>query len=204
MKARKLLYVVDDEAIVRSSIVSLVQAYGDYDCREFARGDVFVEALGELDRGCVVLDLQLGGVSGADALSALAQRQDDFRTIVVTGFSDLGTAMAAFRAGVVDVLHKPFEPWPLIDAIGRGFHLLDHGVEPAPLVVDARQRIARLSQNDVAVFRRLVQGDTNEQVGQRLGLDPRGVHIVRARILATLEVPSILGALRLAALAGEI
>ena len=42
MTARRILYVVDDEAVVRASIVSLVQAHGDLECREYRNGDIFL------------------------------------------------------------------------------------------------------------------------------------------------------------------
>lgn len=202
MTARRLLYVVDDEAIIRASIVSLVQAHDSYECREFASGDAFLAGLDALEPGCVVLDLQLDGTGGAGVMSRLAERPGDFRTIVVTGFSDLPTAIAAFRAGVVEFLHKPYEIRPLLDAIERGFHLLEQGSEPPALVTAAKDRLARLSAEEADVLARLIQGETNEQIGRALRLDSRAVQLLRARTLAALDAPSILAAVRLAALGG--
>lgn len=204
MTAERTLYVVDDEAIVRASIVSLVQAHGAYGCREFASGEAFLAALDGLDPGCVVLDLQLDGTTGVDALHALAAWPDRFRTIVVTGFSDLSTAIEAFRAGVVEFLHKPYEMRPLLDAVERSFHLLEKGAEPAALVAEAKARVARLVDEEAAIFRHLIRGATNEQIERALALDPRAVQIGRARVLAALEAPSVLAAIRIAALAGEL
>lgn len=204
MTARRFLYVVDDEAIVRASIVSLVQAHGAYECREFANCDAFLAALDDLDPGCVVLDLQLDGTSGADAMHALAARTGQFRTIVVTGFSDLATAIEAFRAGAVDFLHKPYEMRPLIEAIDRAFHLLEHGGEPPELVAAARALVDRLAEGEADVFAHLIRGETNEQIGRALRLDARAVQVLRARVLAALDAPSILAAIRIAALAGRL
>ncbi|ATE63087.1 response regulator transcription factor [Rhizorhabdus dicambivorans] len=202
MTAGRLLYVVDDEAIVRASIVSLVQAHGAYECREFANGDAFLSVLDGLEPGCVVLDLQLDGASGVTAMRALAERPDRFRTIVVTGFSDLSIAIEAFRAGVVDFLHKPYEIRPLLDALDRGFHLLEQGSEPPALVAGAKALVARLGGEEAELFARLIRGETNEEIGRALRLDARAVQIVRARVLSTLEAPSVLAAIRIAALAG--
>ena len=202
MSKRRFLYIVDDEAIVRASIVSLVQAHGDYECREFANGDTFLAALDGLEPGCVVLDLQLEGAGGDAAMAALSQRTDRFRTVVVTGFSDLDTAIAALRAGALDFLHKPYEMRPLLDAIERGFHLIEHGSEPAALVEAVRSRLQRLQPDEAAVLKLLIQGQTNEQIGRALDIDARSVQLLRARILTTLDAPTILAAIRLAGLAG--
>lgn len=202
MTARRLLYVIDDEAIIRASIVSLVQAHGPYDCREFAAGDDFLAGLDGLEPGCVVLDLQLDGTAGVSVMSRLAERPRDFPTIIVTGFSDMPTAISAFRGGVVEFLHKPYEIRPLLDAIERGFHLLDHGSEPPALVAAARERLARLSGEEAEVLVRLIRGETNELMGRAMKRDSRSVQLLRAHMLAALDAPSVLAAIRLAALGG--
>jgi two-component system response regulator FixJ len=203
MMAKRLLYVVDDEAIVRASIVSLVQAHGAYQCREFANGDVFLAALDTLEPGCVVLDLQLDGANGGTVMEALAAWSERFRTIVVTGFSDLATAIDAFRAGVVEFLHKPYEMGPLIDAIERGFHLLEHGSEPPDLVAEARRLITGLGDVEKAVFAQMVEGATNEEIARALRIESRAVQMIRAHVLTALRAPSSLAAVRVAALAGH-
>jgi two-component system response regulator FixJ len=202
MTARRVIHIVDDEAIVRASIVSLVQAHGMFECREYANGEAFLPRVDDIDPGCVVLDLQLDGVSGAPVIRALAERRDRFRMIVVTGYSDLTTAIEAFRAGAVDFLHKPYEMRALLDAVDRGFHLLEQGGEPPVLVAEAKARIARLTQDEADVLALLIEGQTNQDIARALGFDPRRVQIHRARALAALDAPSIPAAIRTAAVAG--
>ncbi|WP_340316626.1 response regulator transcription factor [Rhizorhabdus argentea] len=201
MTPHRLVYVLDDEAVVRASVVSLIQAHGGYECREYRSGYAFIEALDTLQPGCVVLDLQLEGASGGAAMQALSQRADRFRMIVVTGFGDVGVAIEAFRARAVDFLYKPHGMRPLLDALARGFHLLERGVEPPHLVAEAKARIARLSDVEAEIFARLIAGETNQELAHTMDLDPRAVQILRARALAALEAPSILAAMRTAAIA---
>lgn len=202
MTARRIIHIVDDEAIVRASIVSLVQAHGPFECREYADGEACLAAIDTIEPGCVVLDLQLDQVGGSRLIHALAQRQDRFRMIVVTGFSDLAAAIEAFRVGAVDFLHKPYEMRALLDAIDRAFHLLEQGSEPPALVAEAKARLARLTRNEAQVLALLVRGETNQDIARRLDLDPRTVQIHRARALAAIDAPSILAAIRTAAIAG--
>lgn len=201
MTARRILYVVDDEPIVRASIISLVQAHGEFECHEYSSGDAFLAALDGLGPGCVVLDLQLEGSDGGAVIEALAGRPG-FRMIVVTGFGDLAAAIDAFQAGAVDFLYKPYEMRPLLDAIDRAFHLIEHGVERPDLVADARARLAGLGPLEAEILAGLVRGQTNQDLARELALDARTVQIHRARALAAIGAPSILAAIRLAAIAG--
>lgn len=202
MTARRILYVVDDEAIVRASIISLVQAHAAYECHEYHTGDAFLAAIDTLEPGCVVLDLQLDGVSGATVMEALSGRLERFRMIVVTGFGDLAVAIDAFRAGAVDFLYKPYETRPLLDAIDRAFHRLEQGSEPAELVTEAKARIARLSPVEADIFERLIHGATNHDISVALELDARTVQLLRARALSIMGAPSIVAAIRTAMIAG--
>lgn len=202
MTARRVIHIIDDEAIVRASIVSLVQAHGAFECREYANGEAFLVGIDDIDPGCVVLDLQLDEVGGTTVIGALAERPDRFRLIVVTGYSDLGMAIEAFRAGAVDFLHKPYETRALLDAVDRGFHLLERGGEPQVLVDEARARLAQLTRDEADVLARLISGQTNQDIARAMDVDPRQVQIHRARALAALDAPSILAAIRTAAVAG--
>ena len=202
MTARRILYVVDDEAIVRASIISLVQAHGAYDCCEYSSGDSFLAAIDSLEPGCVVLDLQLNGVSGATVMQALSGQLDRFRIVVMTGFGDLAVAIDAFRAGAVDFLYKPYETRPLLDAIDRAFHWLERGSEPAELVAEAKARIAQLGPVEADILARLIGGQTNHDIAVALELDARAVQLHRARALAALGAPSIVAAIRTAMIAG--
>lgn len=195
------LYILDDEAVVRASIVSLVQAHGDFECDEFPSADAFLAALEGLVPGCVILDLQLQHSNGLTVMKALSGRPE-FRIIVVTGFGDLAMALDAFRAGAIDFLYKPCEMRPLLDAVDRAYQLIEKGVDRADLVADARARIARLGPLEAEILAGLVKGRTNQYLASALGLDERAVQIHRARALATLDAPSLLAAIRTAALAG--
>ena len=198
---KRRLYVVDDEAVVRASIVSLAQAHGDFECYEYSSGEAFLSVLDGLAPGCVIVDLQLQRSSGQTVIRKLSGRPE-FRMIVVTGFGDLAAAIDAFRAGAVDFFHKPYEMRPLLDAIDRAYQLIEHGTDLADLVADARARIARLGPLEAEILAGLVQGQTNQDLARNLVLDARTVQIHRARALATLDASSLLGAIRTAALAG--
>jgi len=199
---KRYIHVVDDEAVVRASIVSLVEEHGPFECREYRSGDAFLQVFETLEPGCVVLDLQLGGVNGIGVMQVLARHPERFRTIVITGFGDLPMAIEAFRAGAVDFLFKPYETRPLLEAVDRAFYLIDHGAESPARVAEAQARLARLDPFESGIFAALIRGRTHQDIGEANGLDARAVQVHRARILALLEAPSLLAAMRTAVIAG--
>ena len=201
MKAAGTIYVVDDVAVVRASTTSLLLARGDLEVREFVSGAALLAVLDHLDPGCVILDLQRNGASGARGaavMAALACRPRDFRTIVVTSDGDIGTAVEAFRAGAVDFFYRPCERRPLMEAIDRALHLLEHGKEPPHLLEQMRSAMARLDEAQSDLLRSLVRGLTNHEIAVLSGTDEPGVRMARGRLLATLEAPSLLAAVRMA------
>lgn len=203
MKAKQTIYIVDDEAVIRASTVSLLRARGDLDTREFTSGRALLDDIDNLAPGCVILDLQLDGENGAEVMQALGERRRDFRVIVVTGTGDVTVAVDAFRAGAVDFLYKPYEIKPLMEAIDRALHLLEHGVEPPHAIEQAKAAMARLSPAETELLRQLIGGSTNQEIARTVGADERSVQMLRARLLASLEAPSLLAAIRTAMIAGQ-
>ncbi len=123
--------------------------------------------------------------------------------IAVTGTGDIVAAVRAFNAGAIDFLYKPYEIVPLMAAIDRAFYLLDHGVEEPQAAALARQAMARLSRPEAEILGLLIRGHGNPQIGEAMASDERSVRVLLARMMDTLEAPSLLAAIRIAMTAGR-
>lgn len=200
----KQLYIIDDEAIVRASIVSLLQADGGWDHAEFDSSDSFLAALDSLDPGCVLVDMQLPGSSGSVIIEALSRRPRPFPFVVVTGFSDFATAVRMFRLGAIDFLHKPFDPVALLDAVDRALHRLRDDSRWQDISADARRRIAALTGEEGRLMALVFEGLSNADIAAAMGVTPRDVQRARALALAKLDAPTIFDAMRVFALAGRL
>lgn len=103
--------VVDDESIVRSSVVGYLSLKG-FSCLEAANVD---EALAILTKeeesiGVVLSDLKMPGRSGIDLLAEVRKRElPDLEFLVMTGHGDTASAIAALRHGASDFLLKPVD-----------------------------------------------------------------------------------------------
>jgi FixJ family two-component response regulator len=115
---RATVFVVDDDSAVRAAISMLVAACG-WDAIPCANADDFLCRYSRATRQCLVLDLQMPGLSGVDLQLALRRRGDDIPIIVVTANHDHPDAELARVHGAQAVLGKPFRDGDLVDCIER-------------------------------------------------------------------------------------
>lgn len=109
-----VIYIVDDDDAVRFALSLLVETCG-WKSRAFKSADEFKAAYRENGEvSCLVLDLNMPGLTGADLLESLESR---IPVIVVTGNSDSLLAERARRAGVRAILSKPFSDQVLLGHI---------------------------------------------------------------------------------------
>ena len=103
------LHVVDDEELVRNSLVAVLQNAG-YDVRAFASGVEFLKVLPGLNPDCVILDVRMPQMSGLDVLEILKQNHPQTRVVMISGFADVSMAVKAMQSGASDFVEKPFQP----------------------------------------------------------------------------------------------
>jgi DNA-binding NtrC family response regulator len=109
------VYVVDDDSSVRESVGSLIRSAG-WPVEAFGSAGQFLESPWATQPGCVVLDLELPGMSGLELQRKLDPR---FSVIFLTGRGDIPTSVTAMKAGAQEFLTKPPPADELLEAIGR-------------------------------------------------------------------------------------
>lgn len=114
-----MIHIVDDEEPVRLALRLLLYSYG-WAAQTFPSARDFLDALPEKGApDCLLLDLNMPGMSGADLLEEMAERKLDIPTIIITGRQDPDLAGRALRAGAVEVLSKPLRDDELKSSIDR-------------------------------------------------------------------------------------
>lgn len=120
------LLIVEDDKAFRDRLARALEA------REFAVtacGGV-AEGVAEIARHApafAVVDLRLGDGNGLDVVAALKQHRPDARVIILTGYGNIATAVAAVKFGAVDYLSKPADADDVIRAL-----LARPGSKPTP------------------------------------------------------------------------
>jgi FixJ family two-component response regulator len=116
----RMIYVVDDDAAVRDSLGVLLESYG-FRVSEHASGDEFLKNFSNGQAACVVLDINMPGISGADVLDTLRARGEHVPVVAITGRGDPILKERLLKSGASAVLDKPVETDALVDAIGDAF-----------------------------------------------------------------------------------
>ena len=116
IRQRPLIAIVDDEESVRKSLRRLLMA-SQLDATVYASGQEFLDSLGGRQPDCLVLDLQMPGLTGLEVQRALTGARVRFPTIIITAHDEPETRARCLAAGVVAYLCKPLHDELLLDAI---------------------------------------------------------------------------------------
>jgi two-component system response regulator FixJ len=190
------VYVIDDDDAVRDSLLFLLDVEG-LRGQGFASADAFLAAFPLPPGGCIVTDLRMPGLDGADLLRLLPERGIRKPVIVITGQGDAPAAARALAAGAFDFIEKPFQDTAILGAI-RGAMTSD---EPDP-VRAARakatgRRLAGLPERERTMLDWLVRGETNQGLAATFGMAVADVELLRARIMQGMGAASLPDLLRL-------
>ena len=116
--AAAAVYVVDDDASVRQSLERLLLA-ADFSVRTFPSAEAFLAGVDRTSAGCLIVDVQLIGMSGTELQARMAQAHWDMPVIMISASHDPRVEEAALRLGALAFLRKPFDAEALLSAIAR-------------------------------------------------------------------------------------
>lgn len=111
-------FVIEDEDIVRNSLERLLRAIG-ISSSVFASAEAFLEQFRGDERGCLIVDIRMPGMSGLDLLEVLQARGNRMAAIVITGHTDEGSLRRLEGLNTVGLLEKPFSLAQLKEMLGR-------------------------------------------------------------------------------------
>jgi DNA-binding NtrC family response regulator len=116
-----LVCVIDDESSVRESLSNLLRSMG-LKVRAFASAQEFLTNRPREALSCLVLDVQLPGISGLDLQQELASGNAQIPIIFITGHGDIPMSVRAMKAGAIEFLTKPFRDEDLLNAINQAIN----------------------------------------------------------------------------------
>jgi len=183
------VFVVDDNAGVRKSLQSLVEAAG-LAVETYASAVEFLAAYDARRAGCLVLDVRLRGESGLDLQDELRKRNVMLPIIVMTGYADVPTSVRAFKGGAVDFLRKPVPPKKLLTQIREAIEIDRRARDAAADRASVADRIAHLTPREREVMELLAVGKSSREIATGLGLSVRTVEGHRRTVLRKMDADS--------------
>ncbi len=125
--SERSLLIVDDDAPLCSRLARAMERRGFLvaTAESVALG---ITAAGDFQPAFAVVDLRLGDGSGLDVVSAIRQARPNARIVMLTGYGNIATAVAAVKAGAIDYLPKPADA----DAVERALLTRGAALPPPP------------------------------------------------------------------------
>ncbi len=196
-----LVFVVDDDRSVRTSLANLLAAE-DYAVETFASAAAFLERVPYAGPSCLILDVRLPGLDGLALQQQLAERGFGEQIVFITGHGDLPTGIRAMKNGAVDFLAKPFDDEALLAAVAQALERSAAASDTREAVEAIRAKLARLTPREFEVFRLVIAGLLNKEICAELGAALRTIKTHRGRVMHKLGVVSVAELVRLAQKAG--
>ncbi|MBO9497975.1 MAG: helix-turn-helix transcriptional regulator [Novosphingobium sp.] len=140
-------------------------------------------------------DAAPGGVS--DILAKLYAMAIALPLVIASENATVGKVVEAVRAGALDYLQLPVEQDQLAALIERASSRATAETSASRRVIEARQRLASLSDREREVLELLVDGGSNKRIARELSISPRTVEIHRANMMQKLDAKHVADAVRL-------
>ena len=176
----KPIWILDDDKSIRW-VFEKALARTDLEFKTFSSVAEATNALNREQPQVVVSDIRMPNGSGLDFLADIKQRFPDIPVIIMTAYSDLESAVAAFQGGAFEYLAKPFDVDQAIDVIKRAVDesmrqavdevVLEETPEiigQAPAMQEVFRAIGRLSRSHATVLINGESGSGKELVASAL------------------------------------
>ena len=184
------VFVVDDDAGVRSSIRLLLRSAG-LAATPMGSAREFLDTFDPAQPGCLVLDIRMPAMSGMELQQELNRLGAIIPVIFITGHGDVPMAVEAMQLGAFDFLQKPFRDQDLIDRVHKALARDAENRAALQKHDQIRERLASLTPREKEVLELLTQGMQNKVMAAKLGLSQRTVEIHRAHVMEKLRVNSV-------------
>lgn len=178
------ILLVDDHAVVREGYRRLLERQQGFRvCAEADDADSAYRAYCEHAPDMVVMDMQLPGASGLDALRHIRQRDAEARVLIVTMHPGASLAQKAMEAGAWGYVTKSSGPMELVRAVlavADGRHAMSEDISSAlgseshaasPLAL-----LRELGPRETEILRMVASGMTTEAIAEALNLSEKTVH----------------------------
>lgn len=192
-----VVIIVDDDASFRGFLARLVGTVG-LKANLFVSAEEFLAAPLPDGPACLVLDVQMPGLSGLDLQRELAKGQRRLPIVFITGHGDIPMTVEAMKAGAVGFLSKPLRNQDLIDAVKEGITMDREALNRLHEVAELRARYESLTAREREVFALVTTGSLNKQIAQQLGTSERTIKAHRAQVVQKMHADSVADLVRMA------
>ena len=195
------VFVIDDDTSVLKSLSRLLRSSG-LEAETFESAEQFLERNRYEGVGCIVLDVEMPGLSGTALQDRLNASGLPMPVIFITGHGDISMGVRAMKKGAVDFLAKPFDDEALLEAVRRAIETDTRAKAERIKTRETLEHLGHLTPRELEVLRCVISGMPNKRIAFKLKIAEKTVKIHRGHIMKKLDAASVAELVRTASRAG--
>jgi FixJ family two-component response regulator len=184
------VFVVDDDPSVRRALARLFRAAG-WNAETFASAREFIERLSHPGAGCIVLDVNMPGMTGPELHTLLSDGGFTFPVVFLTAHGDVPTGISAMKKGAIDFLLKPVDDAVLLETVRNAISRHAEAIVRDGERQEILARVSSLSSREREVMDHVVRGRLNKQIAADMNISLKTVKVHRGRAMAKMRVRSV-------------
>jgi FixJ family two-component response regulator len=192
-----VIAIVDDDPSVQRGLQRLVRSVG-WKPETFVSAQEFLARSRAAAPNCVLLDLQLPGLSGLDLQKRMAEVGLEIPIVFLTGHGNIPASVQAMKAGAVQFLTKPVDEQELLQAIEEAVERDRRTRQQHVEMNELRNRYESLTAREQEVMQQVISGILNKQIAAELNITEDTVKFHRGHIMRKMRADSLADLVRMA------
>lgn len=189
-KAIALIRVVDDDRAVSKAIQFLL-GNEDWTVQVFSSGEEFLVNEAPSVPGCIILDIQMGGISGIEVHKELIARESEVPIIFLTAHGDIPMAVEAMKEGAAEFLVKPLDPEKLLQLVEKHVEWDIKRRQWSVSKEEAERRVESLTLREWQIVELVLKDLSNQEIAEALKLSRRTIECHRQVAYKKLQVNNV-------------
>lgn len=183
------VFIIDDDDGFRESVHWLLQSENIETCG-FSSPRKFLDTYNN-ETGCILLDVRMPDINGLTALKMIRERNINMPVIMISGHGDIPIAVRSMKQGAQDFIEKPFDDEHLIRVINQSLSQANEISVQESSVAVIQAEYESLSRREKEVMLLVVEGNSNREIAEKLGISPKTVEVHRARVMRKMNADNL-------------